>query len=168
MEALVELLLQVLFEVFGELILTAITKVIGLFFKSVDRNNLFKRRIKLGFTYTFIGIIMTVIIHSLINSTTFLVVISLSYMLFQIILTLLQIMNKDRIQSPLMVFVSVLKKISHYVYPILMIVFSSIFMDKGNLLTTIITIFTLVLAIWLTIDLYRIWKRKNQVVSKHT
>jgi len=158
MEILVEVLLQLFIEVFGELILTAIAKLIGLFFKKLDTDNLLRRRLKFVLTYVFIGLIIVLITTSLINSTRFLVVISLTYMLFQIVMTLLQIINQDKKSHPLIKVIPIVKKISHYVYPILLIVFSFIFISESNLLGPIIIISSIALMTFIMIDMYRFWK----------
>lgn len=168
MEVLIEVLLQIFFEAFGEIILTALVKMIGLFYIKIDTDNLLRRRLKFVLTYVFIGLITILLMSSLLNSTRFLIVISLSYMIFQIIVTLLQIINQDQKSHPLMKFIYILRKISHYAYPILLIVFSSVYLDNVGLLTSIIIISSLTLVVWFMIDMYRVWKWQIlKVKSKH-
>ena len=167
MEVLIEVLLQIFFEAFGEIILTALVKMIGLFYIKIDTDNLLRRRLKFVLTYVFIGLITILLMSSLLNSR-FLIVISLSYMIFQIIVTLLQIINQDQKSHPLMKFIYILRKISHYAYPILLIVFSSVYLDNVGLLTSIIIISSLTLVVWFMIDMYRVWKwQRLKVKSKH-
>lgn len=158
MEVLIELLLQIFFEVFGELILTAFIKIIGLFYIKIDKDKLLRSRLKFVLTYVFIGLITILLVNSLLNSTRFLIVISLSYMLFQIVVTLLQIINQDKKSHPLMKFIYILRKISHYAYPLLLIVFSSVYLDNVGLLSSIIIISSMTLVVWFMIDMYRVWK----------
>ena len=109
MEAIVEIVIQNFSEVFSELILTAIAKLIGLIFKKIDRNNLLRRRIKFVLTYILLGLLMTLIISSIMYSTRFLVIISLSYMFFQVVVTLLEIINEDKKSHPHIKSIRILK-----------------------------------------------------------
>lgn len=161
MEVFVELIIRLFFEIFGEIILTGLAKIIGLFFKKVDTDNLFRKRLKFVLTYLFLGLVMTLVVTSLIYSTRFLVTISLSYLLFQLIVTLLEVINKDRSGHPLMMFIKVLKKISHYAYPILLIVFSAVYLDNPNALIVVIIMSSVCLIVWFTIDINRLIRRKK-------
>jgi len=164
MEVLIEVLIQLFGELFGELILTAIAKLIGLFFKKINTDNLLRSRLKFSLTYLFLGLVILLVVVSMINRTGFLLIISLSYMLFQLVITLFQIINKDRNGHFFMKFIRILKSISHYVYPILLIIFSSINLENQNLLISINILSTITIFVWIFIDSYRIWKhfKKNR------
>src|SRR5690554_620050 len=164
MEALIEIILQLFFEIFGEILFTGIAKIIGLFFKKVDTDNLFRKRLKFVSTYVFLGLVITLVATSLIYSTRFLVTISLSYILFQLIVTLLEVVNKDRSGHPLIKFIKVLKKISHYAYPLLLIIFSAIYLENVNALLGIITLSSITLIVWFIIDINRMIRRQR---AKH-
>jgi len=157
-----EFIIQVFVEIFFELLLTAIVKVIGFVFRKIDTDQLLKRRLKFVLTYIFIGLVFTLITFSMIYSKTFLVIISLSYMLFQIIVSLLHIINADRLNDPFMKTIRILRKLSHYIYPLALIIFGTIFLDDAVLLEVIIDISSIALVTWIVIDIYRLWKRKRQ------
>ncbi|CDR30902.1 Uncharacterised protein [Acholeplasma oculi] len=164
MEVLIEVLIELFGQLFGELILTAIAKLIGLFFRKVNTDHLLRSRIKFILTYLFLGLVIALIISSMLNRTGFLVIISLSYMLFQLFITLLLVLNKDREKHFFMKIVRILRSISHYVYPILLIIFSSLYLENQNLLISINILSTLTIFVWILMDSYKIWKyfKKNR------
>lgn len=164
MEGLFEIVIQLFFEIFGEILFTGIAKLIGLFFKKVDTDNLFRKRLKFVLTYIFLGLVITLVVTSLIYSTKFLVTISLSYILFQLVVTLLEVINKDKSGHPLMQLIKVLKKISHYAYPILLIVFSALYLENTNALLGIVILSSICLIVWFIIDINRMIRRQR---AKH-
>ena len=97
---------------------------------------------------------MTLIISSIMYSTKFLVIISLSYMFFQVVVTLLEIINEDKKSRPHIKSIRILKSVSHYVYPILSIIFSVLYLENINVLTIFIIISSLTLVTWLRMDIY--------------
>lgn len=99
----------------------------------------------------------------MIYSKTFLVIISLSYMLFQIIVSLLHIINADRLNDPFMKTIRVLRKLSHYIYPLVLIIFGTIYLDDAVLLEVIIDISSIALVAWTIIDIYRLWRRQKNL-----
>jgi|SRR5690606_9056749 len=162
MEEFIRIVLELFFELFGEAILTLIVKVVSYFFKKVDTDVMLKKRLKFVLTYVFIGLVITLIVFAMINSTRFLVVISLSYLLFQTVLSLIEIINKDRERSVIIKVIKYLKKISHYAYPILLIIFTAIYAPNGSLKTNIIVLSSIGLFVFLIIDIFRIWRYQRK------
>ena len=57
-----ELLIEILIEVFGELILTIIAEAIGAFVITVDKDRKLKRVLKYTFTYSILGLTILLIV----------------------------------------------------------------------------------------------------------
>ena len=72
---------EIIVEVFGEIILTAIAKLIGAIVRVIDKDEKKKRIIKYIVTYFILGSTIVLITLSMMYSKTFLATIAKSYML---------------------------------------------------------------------------------------
>ena len=81
-----EFIIQLIAEVFGELIVTVIAELIGALVLVIDKDKKLKKTLKLIFTYSILSLTIFLIIMSLIHSKTFLTIIAVSYMLLILIL----------------------------------------------------------------------------------
>ncbi|MBN3490144.1 hypothetical protein JV173_01320 [Acholeplasma equirhinis] len=160
-------ILEAIIEIFGELIfqllVTVISKVVAVVFKKVDTNQMLRRGLKFTFVYVFFGLVIALLVGSMIYSTNFLIVISLSYLVYQAVLSLLQIINKDRPKHPLNITIRIFKTIGHYVYPILLIVFSAIWIQNEDGKSTIIVLSSIAIFVWFMIDMYRLWRYNTKI-----
>jgi hypothetical protein len=99
---------------------------------------------------------------SLIYSKEFLTIIATSYMLSILILRLIKRINIDKFHNKVLdILVSIFKRIINYGYPIVLIVFSSIYLSKVSALVSIIIISSIAIILWFSIDMYKIWKNKK-------
>lgn len=157
-----EFLIEFLVEVFGELILTLIAEAVGALVVVIDGDKKLKRTLKLIFTYSILSLTIFLIVMSLIYSKTFLTIIAISYMLLTLILRLVKRINADKVHSKVIdVLISIFKRIIRYAYPILLIVFSSIYLTNTSALVSIIIISSVAIISWFSVDMYKIWKRKK-------
>ena len=154
-----EIILELIIEVFGELIITILAEVIGSLVKVIDGDEKLKRRLKFIFTYSILGLTILLITMSLIYSKTFLTTIAISYMLLSLLITLAKRLNEDRfLNKAFNITISVFKRIVNYSYPILLIIFSSIYLENTKALVSIIVLSAFAIISWFSIDMYKIWK----------
>lgn len=154
-----EIILELIIEVFGELIITILAEVIGSLVKVIDGDEKLKRRLKFIFTYSILGLTILLITMSLIYSKTFLTTIAISYMLLSLLITLAKRLNEDRFDNrAFAITISVFKRVVSYSYPILLIVFSSIYLENVKVLVAIIILSVVAFILWFSIDMYKIWK----------
>ena len=155
-----ELLVELLIEIFGELILTLIANAIGAFVVAVDADPKLKRTLKTIFTYSILILTILLIVMSLIHSKKSLVVIAISYMLLVLLLRILKRFNDDKLQNKVIsILISIFRRIVNYSYPILLIVFSALFVKDTSALTTIIITSSIAIILWFSVDMYKLWKR---------
>ena len=123
MEALIEILL----EIFSELIITVIANAIGAFVVAVDADPKMKRILKYIFTYSILILTIVLIAMSLIHSKESLAVIAISYMLLVLLLRTIKRFNDDKMNSKVIsILISIFRRVIHYSYPILLIIFSAV------------------------------------------
>ena len=83
-------------------------------------------------------------------------------MLSILILRLIKRINIDKFHNKVLdILVSIFKRIINYGYPIVLIVFSSIYLTKVSALVSIIIISSIAIILWFSIDMYKIWKNKK-------
>lgn len=168
-----EMILEIIIEVFGEAILTIIAEAIGTFVNVIDQDKRKKKIIKYIITYLILGLTILLITLSLIFSKKVLAIIAISYMLLSLLFTLIKRINKDRFNNKVLsLIISILKRIVNYSYPIILIVFGVITLDNNKALISIIVLSIIGFIIFLSIDFYKIWKhdkkRYNWKISNFT
>jgi hypothetical protein len=157
-----EFLIELLIEVFGEIILTIFAEGIASLVHVIDGDPKLKRNLKLIFTYSILLLTIFLIVMSLMYSKTFLTIIAISYMLLTLIVVLIKRINKDKIKSKLVdIFISIFKRLIRYGYPIVLIVFSSLYITNAKALVSIIIISVVAIILWFSIDMYKVWSRNN-------
>lgn len=157
-----EIIIELLLEVFLEVILTALAEGIGALVVTIDGDKKLKNTLKLIFTYSILILTIFLIVMSLIYSKEFLTIIATSYMLSILILRLIKRINIDKFHNKVLdILVSIFKRIINYGYPIVLIVFSSIYLSKVSALVSIIIISSIAIILWFSIDMYKIWKNKK-------
>lgn len=157
-----EFLIEFIIEVFGELILTLIANIIGAFVVAVDGDPKLKRTLKTIFTYSILILTIILIVLSLIHSKKALVIIAISYMLLVLLLRIIKRSNDDKIKSKLIsILVSIFRRIIHYSYPILLIIFGAIYVKDATALTYIIVASSIAIVLWFSVDMYKLWKKKK-------
>ena len=162
-----ELIFEIIVEVFGEIILTAIAELIGTIVRVIDKDEKKKRIIKYIVTYFILGSTIVLITLSMLYSKTFLATIAISYMLLSLLITLAKRINKDKFNSNIFsIIINIIKRIINYSYPILLIVFSSIYLDNQKALIAIISLSIITIIILLSIDMYKIWKNNKKIMKK--
>ena len=155
-----EFLIEFLIEVFGELILTVIANAIGAFVVHVDGDPKLKRTLKYIFTYSILTSTIMLIVMSLIYSKKSLTAIAISYMLLVLLLRIIQRFNDDKLKSKVAsILISIFRRIVHYSYPILLIIFSALFVKDTTALTTIIIASSVAIILWFSVDMYKLWKK---------
>ena len=161
-----EVLIEFLIEVFGELILTIIAEAIGAFVRTVDKDRKLKRILKYTFTYSILGLTILLIVTSLIYAKKFLTIIALSYMLSNLLVRLFKRLNEDRLDNKVVsIVLSILRRLFNYAYPVLLIVFSAIYLTDVRAITTIIIFSSIAIILWFSIDMYKIWKRQQNKIE---
>ena len=155
-----EFLIEALIEIFGELILTLIANAIGAFVIHVDGDPKLKRILKTIFTYSILILTTLLIVMSLIYSKKALTIIAISYMLLVLILRIIKRSNDDKIKSKLIsILVSIFRRIVHYSYPVLLIIFGALYVKDAAALTTIIILSSIAIILWFSVDMYKLWKK---------
>ena len=155
-----EFLIELIIEVFGELILTLIANAIGAFVVAVDGDQKLKRTLKMIFTYSILILTILLITLSLIHSKKVLVIVAVSYMLLVLLLRIIKRSNDDKIQSKLIsILVSIFRRIVHYSYPVLLIIFGALYVKDAAALTTIIILSSIAIILWFSLDMYKLWKK---------
>lgn len=162
-----ELIFEIIVEVFGEIILTAIAELIGAIVRVIDKDEKKKRIIKYIVTYFILGSTIVLITLSMMYSKTFLATIAISYMLLSLLITLAKRINKDKFNSNIFsIIINIIKRIINYSYPILLIVISSIYLDNQKALIAIISLSIITIIILFSIDMYKIWKNNKKIMKK--
>lgn len=157
-----EFLIELLFEIFGELIITLIGEGIGTLAITIDGDSKLKRRLKMIFTYSILSLTILLIVMSLIYSKTFLTIIATSYMLVILIIRLFRRLNMDNYNNKgINIFLNILRRIVRYGYHIVLMVFSAIYLTNKTALIWIIVLSSISLLIWISIDIFKAWKRTN-------
>lgn len=158
-----EIILEIIIEVFGEAILTIIAEAILAFVNVIDQDKRKKKIIKYIITYLILGLTILLITLSLIFSKKVLAIIAISYMLLSLLFTLIKRVNKDRFNNKVLsLIISILKRVVNYSYPIILIVFGVITLDNNKALISIIVLSIIGFIIFLSIDLYKIWKHDKK------
>ena len=162
-----ELIFEIIVEVFGEIILTAIAELIGAIVRVIDKDEKKKRIIKYIVTYFILGSTIVLITLSMMYSKTFLATIAISYMLLSLLITLAKRINKDKFNSNIFsIIINIIKRIINYSYPILLIVITSIYLDNQKALIAIISLSIITIIILFSIDMYKIWKNNKKIMKK--
>ena len=155
MEFLIELFLEVFLEVFFELIAAGI----GGFVNYLDTNSKVRRKLKNVLTFIFYGLCILLITLSLIHKKSFLVIITLSYILVFMLLQLLKYINNNILNKKFVeVIYIILKKIINYAFPILLIVFGSLYLTHQAAKVWLIVLSSLTIFVFMCMDGYRLDK----------
>ncbi len=158
-----EFLIELVIEMFGEIIITLLAKVVEMFAVTVTLNTKLRNMIKNLLSFIFIGLTIVLITISFIHSKNFLVVIALSYSLLQLGFMIVSLITK---RDPRFIvtnkIIFVIRKLSHYIYPILLIIFGSIYLTNQNALIWLNILSTLSLLTFFSIHMYRIWRRSRK------
>ena len=158
-----ELIIEFIIEVFGELILTIVAEAIGTFVNVIDQDKRKKKIIKYIITYLILGLTILLITLTLIFSKKVLTIIAISYMLLSLLFTLIKRINKDKFNDKVLtIIISVLKRIVNYSYPIILIIFGVITLDDNKALISIIILSIIGFIIFLSIDIYKIWRHNKK------
>ena len=155
-----EIIFEVLFEVLFEIILTLLGKVLEAFAIKVESNSLLRKALKFVFKYTVLTLTIVLITLSLIHRKGFLVIIAVSYMFAILLISMISSLNKDvwKIKK-FYIIIEILRRIVHYAYPILLIVFGAIYLTNSKAKTSIIVISVIGIIAWFSIDMFRIWRK---------
>ena len=157
-----EVLIEALLEILGELIVTLIANGVGTLVSTIDGDAKLKKILKLIFTYTILLLTIFLIVMSLIYSKTFLTIIAVSYMLAVLVIRLFKRLNMDNYNFKVVnITLDILRRVIRYGYLIVLIVFSSIYLTNKSAITWIIVLSSISLVLWFAIDLFKIWKRCN-------
>lgn len=159
-----EALFEILFEIFGELILHIIGYVVGGFFDYLNANSKVKKIVKSCVGFTFFGLILLVLILSLIYQKTALLIVTIVYFIIVTILNLLKFTNKNNFNNKgLNKTINVIKHILHYSFPIVLIAFGAISLEKVSSRAWLISLSIVAMVIRFAIDLYKLdrYQRKS-------
>lgn len=169
MEVLFEVLIEIIIEVFGELILNIISVLIGGLAHKLDRDYVSRRKLKIGIGIVFFCLTITLLIYSLFTKKSLYTFTVLIYMLIITMFSAVKFINdaviKNKVVSNIIIWS---KRITHLVFPMVIIVFSFIWMDVNKSSTIwIMSISTVVLFIYICIYIFRIWRyNKNKKLLK--
>lgn len=171
-----DVLADILFQIFGELLFeafaTVLSKILEIFIRNVNVDKKFRKNVKFCLTYVFLILVTILLVISIFQSKTIFVILTLSFLLFQIILNAIEIIYHQSKKSFLMKTIQALKIISHYIFPTLLIVFGAIYLVDVGAKVTLMVFSSIALVAFLLFDLFRLvrYKRKNtkQVISNRT
>ena len=63
------------------------------------------------------------------------------------------------------ILISIFRRVIHYSYPILLIIFSALFVKNTTALVTIIISSSVAIILWFSIDMYKLWKKHKWHLS---
>ncbi len=153
MEILIEVLGEIILEVFFEGIAALISSLVNY----LDRNKKVRRKLTKVLTIIFYSLCILLVILSIIHKKSFLVLITLGYILIFIIIQLLKYLNKNIFnKNYINILCITLKKIINYAFPILLIVFGSIYLTDIKAKVWLIVLSSLTIFIFMCIDIYRL------------
>lgn len=154
-----EIIIEALIEIFGELILTLLAEVIGVFAREVEANSSLKKGLKLGLKYTILTLTIILITLSLIYKKSFLVIIAVSYMLAILLITLVGYLNRDIWKNRIVkIIIEIIRRIAHYAYPILLIIFGALYLTNTKAIICLIIISVAAIVLWFSVDMFRVWR----------
>lgn len=161
--------MEVLIEIFGEAILElffeGLAALITAFVNYLDVHSKTRKIIKDVLTYIFFGLSIFLIFISLFHRKSFLVIISVSYLFVFIVLQLIKYINQDLKNKVLSVLYKIFKRIINYAYPILLIVFGSIYLTHIGAKVWLIVLSSLSILIMFIMDMYKL--RNYLIVRKN-
>lgn len=168
MEFLIELIAEIILEVFFE----GIAALISAFVNYLDRNKKVRRKLTNVLTIIFYGLCILLVTLSIIHKKSFLVLITLGYILIFIIIQLLKYLNKNIFNKKYLdIIYIIIKKMINYALPILLIVFGSMYLTDIKAKVWLIILSSLTIFIFMCIDIYRLnrylkikKRKKNQKI----
>lgn len=161
MEALVELLIELVVEVFGQIIFEVLSAAIANFSSYIHVNTKAKKILKYSIAAVVFSATLVLLILALCYKTTIYVEIVVSYFIVLLITYILKYISKNIWKNP--TFERTILWVNrgiHYAFPIVLIVFASINVNKAT--PVIISFSAVALVVYLCINIYRIY------FSRHT
>lgn len=163
MEALLELIIEIVIEVFGELILNVLSVVVGGLAHRLDKDHVSRKKIKISLGIIFFGLTITLLLYSIFSKKNIYTFTVLVYMLLITIFSAVKFINdaifNNKIINGLVIWN---KRIIHIVFPMVVIVFSFIFMDVSKPSTIwIMVLSTIVLFIYICVYIFMFWRYKK-------
>ncbi|NLZ15673.1 MAG: hypothetical protein GXY27_03255, partial [Erysipelotrichaceae bacterium] len=108
-----DVLADIFFQIFGELLFeafaTVLSKILEIFIRNVNVDKKFRKNVKFGLTYVFLILVTILLVISIFQSKTIFVILTLSFLLFQIILNAIEIIYHQSKKSFLMKTIQALK-----------------------------------------------------------
>lgn len=155
MEFIFELILEILFECIGALISEIVSDTVHF----IDARSKLKKAIKYIVTYSILTLSIILIVLSLIYNKKLFVVIAVSYLCIIVLLNLLNALNRDIFKKKFIYVLSeIIKRIAHYSYPIILIVYASNYLVDKKAKLSVIIISIIAIFVWFSIDMYKVWK----------
>ena len=160
-----EILIELIIEVFGELILNILAVIIGDIAHRLDKDNVARKKLKMTIGIIFFILTISLLIFSITTKKNLYTFIVLLYMLIITILSGVKFINdaifNNKIVSKVVFW---FKRIIHLLFPIVVIVCSGIWMDVSKTSTIwIMVIASIVLFIYICIYIFRIWRYKKNI-----
>ena len=154
-----EFIIEIIIEIFGELLIELIGAGISKFGVYVDTNQKAKKVFKYILSFCFFGLSIVLLTLSIIYKKQFLINISLIYMLVLVLLNLFKFINQNIWKkSKINNIIKWNKKIVYYSYPILLIVMTSLYLSNANAKAWIIALSVVAIIIYFIIDMFRLDK----------
>lgn len=149
---LFELFLELFINIFGEILAEIITR----FVNKVEADSKLKNRIKMIVSFTFFGLSILLLIIALIYKKTFLITLTLSYLLILLISNLFKFTNKNIWKkNSITLIINWIRRITHYGFTITLIVTGSLFLTNTDAKVWLITLSVIAIIIYLIIDIYK-------------
>lgn len=153
MEALIEIILEIVVNLLGELIATGCSAIAS-YYDSHDkiRNNSFKILL-----YIFYILCIILVTLSIIYNKAFLIIIVLSYILCYLIYSLFRSLNKNIFKKKwLKIILVIFKKLISYAYPIILIIFGTLNLTNVNAKVWLIVLSSIGIFVMFVMDIYRL------------
>ncbi|MGM9971259.1 MAG: hypothetical protein ACI35W_02485 [Anaeroplasmataceae bacterium] len=153
LSALFELIFEIIFEVIAEVGSIFISNIVT----KVQGDNKLKNRIKMIISFIFFGLSITLLILSIIFGKTFLVSLTVGYLLILLILNLFKFLNNNIWKrNYVIIIISWIRRIVHYAFPITLIVLGSMYLTNKDAKIWLIVCSSIALFIYFCIDMYRL------------
>ncbi|MCM1197135.1 MAG: hypothetical protein NC310_08745, partial [Roseburia sp.] len=160
MEALMEIIIEVLFEFFGEIILEIGSALFANFSSYLNSNTKAKKILKYSIAGVIFSATFTLLILALCYKKIIYVGIVIGYFLMLLLTYILKFISKNIWKNNKFdMIITWINRGIHYIFPIILIIFASININKAT--PVIISLSCITLVIYICINIYRFQNKKD-------
>lgn len=158
-----EVLIEGLIEVFGEIFLEIIAALIGTFFDYLNENSKVKRIVKSTVAFIFYGGAIVLLTLSFIHHKKILLSLAIGYFIVTTIIYLLKFTNRNKWKSKKTNdVIKIIQHVLHYVFPVSLIVVGAITLNSTSAKVWLIISSSLAIIIRFCIDVYKLDRRSTR------